>query len=129
MNYDSPRALRTSLEQRLRNQASADGTLDAALLQRLRKRVTFERFLARLKAVAPDGWVLKGGFALEVRLGDIARTTKDIDVDWTLLEADALELLRRAAAHDAGDFFRFGIERSQLPEDDEGQGQRWRLTA
>ena len=76
MSYESARALRTALEQRLKNQATKGGNLDAALLSRLRKRVAFERFLARLKDVAPEGWLLKGGFALELRLGDIARTTK-----------------------------------------------------
>lgn len=129
MSYESARALRTALEQRLKNQATEDGSLDAALLNRLRRRVTFERFLARLKAVAPEDWVLKGGFALELRLGNLARTTRDIDVDWGLAEDDALELLRRAAAHDLGDFFRFRVEKAELPADVEGQGQRWRLIA
>jgi hypothetical protein len=47
MSYESARALRTALEQRLKNQATKAGTLDTALLSRLRKRVAFERFLAR----------------------------------------------------------------------------------
>lgn len=127
MSYESARALRTALEQRLKNRATVGGSLDAALLNRLRKRVTFERFLARLKAVSPNDWVLKGGFALELRLGDVARTTKDIDVDWELAEDEALEILRRAAGHDIGDFFRFRIEKAELPPDVEGQGERWRL--
>lgn len=129
MSHESARALRTALEQRLKNQATEGSSLDAALLSRLRKRVTFERFLARLKAIAPEDWVLKGGFALELRLGNLARTTRDIDVDWGLAEDDALEHLRRAAAHDIGDFFRFRIEKANLQADVEGQGQRWRLIA
>lgn len=129
MSYETARALRTALEQRLKSRATSGEGLDAALLNRLRKRVAFERYLARLRAVAPEGWVLKGGFALEVRLGDIARATKDIDVDWELAEDEALELLRRAAAHDIGDFFRFEIEKAELPPNVEGQGQRWRLVA
>jgi hypothetical protein len=129
MSYESARALRTALEQRLKNQATKGGNLDAALLSRLRKRVAFERFLARLKDVAPKGWFLKGGFALELRLGDIARTTKDIDIDWTLSESQALDFLRCAAANDIGDFFRFRIERAGLRPDVDGQGQRWRLIA
>jgi len=132
MSHDSARALRTALEQRLKNQATSGENVDAALLGRLRKRVTFERFLVRLKAVSPDDWVLKGGFALELRLtgpGDLARTTKDIDLDLRLAEGDALDLLRRAAAFDLDDFFRFRIERVGQQADVEGQGQRWRLVA
>jgi hypothetical protein len=129
MSYESARALRAALEQRLKDQATKGGNLDAALFGRLRKRVAFERFLVRLKDVAPEGWLLKGGFALELRLGDIARTTKDIDIDWALSESQALSFLRRAAAHDIGDFFRFRLERAHLHPDGDGQGQRWRLIA
>jgi hypothetical protein len=129
MSYESARALRTALEQRLKNQATKSGSLDAALLSRLRKRVAFERFLARLKDVAPEGWLLKGGFALELRLGDMARTTKDIDVDWAIAEGESLDFLRRAAACDIGDFFRFRLERAEPRPGVDGQGQRWRLIA
>jgi len=38
-------------------------------VSRLRKRIVFERLLARLVVHAPGEWVLKGGFALELRLG------------------------------------------------------------
>jgi hypothetical protein len=125
VRYESARAFRTALEQRLKSQASDRGVP----VGRLRKRVSFERYLARLQQVAPDAWVLKGGFALELRLGDIARTTKDIDVDWKLGESDAIELLLDAAATDLDDFFTFNIERAQADPDLEGQGQRWRLRA
>lgn len=126
MRYESARAFRTALEQRLKSQASERGVP----VGRLRKRVSFERYLARLQRVSPDDWVLKGGFALELRLGDIARTTKDIDVDWSVGETDAVELLLDAADADLGDFFDFSIERAQgVGPDPEGQGQRWRLTA
>jgi hypothetical protein len=66
-------------------------------ISRLRKRVVFERLLARLQAVAPGAWVLKGGFALELRLGGSARTTKDVDIDWNVDEQEAVELLLAAA--------------------------------
>jgi Nucleotidyl transferase AbiEii toxin, Type IV TA system len=75
MTYADADAMRMALEQRLRNEAAANGV---ALL-RLRKRVVFERFLARL-AVSPAEWVLKGAFALELRLGLQTRMTKDIDL-------------------------------------------------
>lgn len=52
MKYETPEAFRTALEQRLKNEAEATGVA----LVRLRKRVAFERFLARLAASEPGGW-------------------------------------------------------------------------
>jgi Nucleotidyl transferase AbiEii toxin, Type IV TA system len=49
-------------------------------VDRLRRRVMFERIIARLEHSEPGLWVLKGGMALEVRLLDDARLTKDIDL-------------------------------------------------
>ena len=46
---------------------------------RLRRRVLLERIVARLEFVDSGKWVLKGGMALEVRLANRARLTKDID--------------------------------------------------
>lgn len=98
-------------------------------ISRLRKRVVFERLLARLQAVAADAWVLKGGFALELRLGGSARTTKDIDIDWNVDEQEAVELLLDAAAMRLDDLFEFSVERSRMDDDLLGGGQRWTLTA
>ena len=76
MRYASTTAFRAALESRLKAART-----DAVGISRLRKRVVFERLIARLNEIAPDAWVLKGGFALELRLGAQARTTKDVDVD------------------------------------------------
>ena len=76
MAYDSPAALRTALEQRLQSEAQATGIA----LNRLRRRVVFERIVFRIDAAEPGRWVVKGGMALEVRLPDRARTTKDLDL-------------------------------------------------
>jgi hypothetical protein len=76
VKYQTAEAFRTALEQRLKNEAEESGVA----LMRLRKRVAFERFLARLAASESGGWVLKGAFALELRLGIRTRTTKDIDL-------------------------------------------------
>lgn len=65
-----------ALEQRLLTRSNES----AISLDRLRRRVIFERIVARLHAADPGLWVLKGGMALEVRLGDGARLTKDIDL-------------------------------------------------
>ncbi len=76
MSYDTPQALRMALEQRLLTRSNETGIA----LDRLRRRVLFERVVARLEAAEPGRWVLKGGMALEVRLQDDARLTKDIDL-------------------------------------------------
>jgi predicted nucleotidyltransferase component of viral defense system len=124
VKYRTSAAFRTALEARLRA-AQHDGVG----LVRLRKRVVFERLLARLHAVAPDAWVLKGGFALELRLGSQARTTKDIDVDWAVGEDEAVRLLLDAAAVTLDDRFEFAIERAQVDDDLPGGGQRWTVAA
>jgi predicted nucleotidyltransferase component of viral defense system len=79
--------------------------------------------------VAPGVWVLKGGFALELRLGAQARTTKDIDVDWAVSEDEAVGLLLDAAAVVLDDRFEFALERSQADDDLPGGGQRWTVAA
>ena len=124
MRYASASAFRTALETRL-NQEQSEGVG----VSRLRKRVVFERLLARLQAVAPDGWFLKGGFALELRLGVNARTTKDVDIDWALEEEEATELLLDAAAREMDDLFAFTVLRATADDDLAGGGQRWTVRA
>jgi len=97
LTYDSAAALRTALEQRLSNRA----VLTGLGLDRLRRGVLFERIVARLEAAQPGRWVLKGGMALEVRLRDDARATKDIDLGLRQeieAEADLHEQLDKAFA-------------------------------
>ncbi len=74
--YASPAAFRSALESRLARLATAE----AMDLSRLQKRVAFERLLARLFAVERPPWLLKGGYALEMRLQNTARATKDIEL-------------------------------------------------
>lgn len=76
MRYATARALRAALDQRLLDEASRTGR-DIA---RLRRRVVVERLLVRFASAEEGQWVLKGGVALEVRLRDRARRTKDIDL-------------------------------------------------
>lgn len=108
MRYQTAKAFRTALEQRLKNEAQATGIA----LIRLRKRVAFERFLARLATSQSSGWVLKGAFALELRLGLRARTTKDIDLGRADDEEAATEHLEAATHVDLGDFFVFEVRRT-----------------
>jgi hypothetical protein len=76
VTYSTPAALRMALEDRLLTRSNETGVS----LDRLRRRVIFERVVARLQTSEPDRWVIKGGMALEVRLGDEARLTKDLDL-------------------------------------------------
>lgn len=108
MRYETAEAFRTALEQRLKNEVQATGIA----LIRLRKRVAFERFLARLATSESSGWVLKGAFALELRLGLRARTTKDIDLGRADDEESATEHLEAATHVDLGDFFVFEVRRT-----------------
>ena len=80
-------------------------------MARLRKMVTFDRFLARLETSPAEAWIVKGGFALQLRLGGRARTTKDIDVSatnrWT--SDQTMTHLRTAVSLDLRDWFEFEI--------------------
>jgi hypothetical protein len=79
--------------------------------------------------VSPGRWLLKGGFALDLRLAGRARATKDVDTEWRADEEDLLDALIEAAEHDAGDFLDFSIERAGMPEDRLGGSHRFRVAA
>ena len=84
-SYKTAGAFRTALEARLQARAREEDTD----LQRLRRQVAFDRFLARMFSNGPIAtypWVLKGGYAMELRIHS-ARTTKDID--FTLNDGNA----------------------------------------
>jgi hypothetical protein len=125
MKYQDATAFRQALEQRLKDRADGDG----ALLVRNRKRVAFNRLLARLLAVAQERWLLKGGFALDLRFATRARSTKDVDIEWRAAQGELLDALLDAASHDAGDFFQFAIERTGMPKDRLGGSHRFRVSA
>ncbi|MGD0454593.1 MAG: nucleotidyl transferase AbiEii/AbiGii toxin family protein [Solirubrobacteraceae bacterium] len=125
MRYSDDGAFRQALEQRLKTGAGGD----RARLVRDRKRVAFDRLLVRLVATAPDSWLLKGGFALDLRFGERARATKDIDIDWHAAEDELLDTLIEAAQQDMSDFFSFGVERTGPPEDHLGGSHRFRILA
>jgi hypothetical protein len=117
--YRTAHAFRTALEARLRNVSQQQGTD----LQRLQRRVAFERLLARLFEADDDPlWLLKGGYALELRLEDRSRSTLDLDLSVPeparLIPSPAgergisqialiHELLQQAAENDLGDGFQF----------------------
>lgn len=66
---------RKSLETRIQSLAVKTGED----LQRMRRKVAFDRFLARIFSQETPGFYLKGGYAMELRTA-AARATKDIDL-------------------------------------------------
>jgi len=122
MKYKTGSAFRRALEDRLRGHSLGTGLP----LIRLRKLVAFDRLLARLLAAGPEAWVLKGGFALQIRFGVGSRTTKDLDLLLRGANLPAWDMLRQAAALDLGDWFGFEIGSPQSePIEDQPEGQRF----
>ena len=84
----------------------------------------------RLAIAAPDRWVLKGALALDFRLGERTRTTKDMDFVRSDNEAAATSDLIAAQAVELDDFFTFDIEKVGPPgETLEGVAVRYRVRA
>jgi Nucleotidyl transferase AbiEii toxin, Type IV TA system len=114
--YASGAALRTALEERLKHVSREEG-ID---LQRLRRQVAFDRFLARLFGEPNGNWVLKGGYAMELRF-QTARTTKDLDFTVRVSPAGPddvlLKQLQDVGAVDLGDFFSFRIGEAMMDLD------------
>lgn len=126
MRYQSATAFPQALEQRL----LARSRETESSLVRLRKTVVFDRLLARLAVAAPDRCVLKGALALDFRLGDRTRTTKDMDLVRGDAEESATADLIAAQSLDLGDFFVYAVEKAgRLLEDEEGGSVRYRVRA
>ncbi len=135
MRYPTAAAFRMALEERIRQRSAADGVA----IQRLRKRVAFERFLARLQAPPDSPWFLKGAFALDLRFGDRSRTTKDLDLaidlaiapDVPTTPAGVTELLQAAAAYELDDFivFRVPAEGEQIQQEPSAHTYRFHTRA
>jgi len=121
------------LEERLKQVATQRGIQ----INSLRLKVVIERLLARLFAHTDPPWLLKGGYAMELRYRPRARTTKDIDlsVKSALGElASRLEQIRdelqEAADRDLGDYFAFQIATPQRElQGAPGGGARFPVTA
>jgi hypothetical protein len=126
MRYAGAGAFRTALERRLLTQAEQTGVP----LVRLRKLVTFDRLIARLIAVAPDRWILKGAVALHFRVGPHFRSTMDLDLGRHDDDEHAAADFRLAQSADLGDYFRFAMQRtSKLDALREGAAVRYHVTA
>jgi len=119
--YENPEDFRQALLARLRATAVARGTA----IQDLQLRFLMERLLARIFFKQDQPWLLKGGFALDLRYRPLARTTRDLDLTighaggdtlGTRLES-VLDQLREAASAEFGDHLVYRIEdsRGELP--------------
>lgn len=114
--YKSASAFRAALDVRMRTIA-AERNLP---LQTVRLKLVMERLLARLFHSTTSTWLLKGGYATELRYRPQARTTKDIDLtistdsktrdDQRSIDRIHEELVA-AASEDLDDFFQFRIEK------------------
>lgn len=123
-NFKSAADFRKSLEARLQARAARGENL-----QRLRRKVAFDRLLARLFSPEEKNFFLKGGYAMELRL-QTARATMDIDLTSLKRAADVqnplsaliLEELRDLAQKDLGDFFEYQIGKAQIDLDNAPYG-------
>ena len=119
-SYKSATDFRRALEHRLQNEAERSGQN----LQRLRRKVAFNRFLARIFSDPASPWILKGGYAMELRLAH-ARATRDIDlalkgkpqVSGAKQAGYLQDLLSNALHKDLGDFFSYRVGSVQMELD------------
>jgi len=112
--YTTAKAFRSALEDRVRTISQKE----RSDVQRLRKQIAYDRLLTRLFSREDSPWLLKGGYAMQLRLQN-ARGTQDLDLAMRELklrsvdESERLgvltELLRESAALELGDFFEYKI--------------------
>ena len=103
--FSTPAAFRAAVESRLRDRARTLGVSAYVL----RRQAALERLMVRLDRIAPGRWALKGGLALETRIGAHARVSVDLDADH-IVGADAARAdLQRAAVVEIGDHFDFAL--------------------
>lgn len=123
--FKSAAAFKASLEDRMRSRA----TETKVPFQTLQLKFVMERLLARLFHAPTAPWLLKGGFAMDLRYRPRARTTKDVDLSVSLVTAgisgELRDLLQEAADTDLGDFltFRIGEPKAELTNAPKGGGR------
>lgn len=115
MKYKSPAALHQAIKHRIRLISKSEG-IEAL---RLRRHLAFERFLARIFKHPSSPWVLKGGYAMELRIKS-SRATRDIDLavpesNLSVLEhreisTNMYEQITKLLDNNLGDFFSFKVE-------------------
>ena len=73
--YNSPQAFLMAINDRLRTISKNE----KIAITRLQRQLAFDRLLTRLFSMKKCLWILKGGYAMELRM-QMARATKDIDL-------------------------------------------------
>ena len=125
VTFKTPTDFRRSLETRLKSYA-AKKQQD---LQRIRRKVAFERFLARIFYPQSSDFILKGGYAMELRIAS-ARATKDIDLTClhrieeskTTMNELITQELRELVKHDLSDYFTFEVGKPRMDLDNAPYG-------
>jgi hypothetical protein len=125
MKFKTATDFRKSLEIRIQGIAAKTGQD----LQSLRRKVAFDRLLARIFSDNNSTFFLKGGYAMELRVAE-ARVTKDIDLtclqratnENDLLSEIILDELQQLANLDLNDFFSYQIGKAQLDLDNAPYG-------
>jgi predicted nucleotidyltransferase component of viral defense system len=98
--------------------------------RRIHLVVAIDRLLARLLEAAPEQWVVKGGYANQLRRPDDARFTEDLDLKIDAAIEMAPELLASGFAVDLSDDFSYEVASSPVPlEGPPGGGLRFVVVA
>ena len=118
--FGSATAFKASLETHLRKLASER----KVPLSTLQLKFVIERLLARLFRDPEPPWLLKGGFAMDLRFRPHARTTKDVDLGMSLVSAEPAadfsgalrDRIQEAVDVDLGDYlsYRIGAPKQEL---------------
>lgn len=105
----------------------ANAARDAGVVaRRIHLVVAIDRLLVRLLQAAPGQWVVKGGYANQLRRPDHARFTEDLDLKIEAAIETAPELLASGFAVDLGDDFSYEASTSPGPlEGPPGGGLRF----
>lgn len=126
--FGSASAFKAALEARLRKKSQESGIPFSTL----QLKFVSERLLARLFRVEPSPWLLKGGFAMDLRFRPHARTTKDIDLSFRIADpgatpksSDVRDRLQATADVDLGDHltYRIGELKAELTNAPQGGGR------
>lgn len=98
--------------------------------RRIHLVVAIDRLLVRLLTAAPGQWVVKGGYANQLRRPDDARFTEDLGLKIDAAIETAPELLASGFAVDLADDFSYEVAASPAPLDGPpGRGLRFVVVA
>jgi hypothetical protein len=122
----TPAGRRTSLLVRITSVAHEAGVVP----RRIHLVVAIDRLLVRLLQAAPGQWVVKGGYANQLRRPNYARFTEDLDLRIDAAIETAPELLASGFGVDLGDDFSYDVASSPAPlEGPPGGGLRFVVMA